>query len=97
MKMILSAMALAIAAPAMAQSTAPSNPHAGHPAPSAAATDSAANPHAGHMMTMDPKKMQEHCAQMKAAGHKMGGCDKMGAGSAPAADPHAGHDMGPKK
>lgn len=75
--------------------------HAGHTAP---ATD----PRAGHDMSggkMDCCKegadgAMACCAKMKAAGKKMACCDKpaaSAASAAPGADPHAGHDMSPKR
>lgn len=102
MKMILTAMALLIAAPALAQTAAPAGPHAAHSGHAATAqAQPAADPHAGHAMdgTMKGHAMsaecKKMCEEMKAAGKKMECCDKH-AGAEAAADPHAGHDMNPK-
>ena len=77
---------------------AASDAHAGLAAP---ATD----PHAGHDMSggkMDcckegAESAMACCAKMKAAGKKMACCDKPAASAAAGADPHAGHDMSPKR
>lgn len=102
MKMFLIAVAMATAAPALAQ-TAPANPHAGHGA-------TAQDPHAGHKMPVqgqaDPDAGHDmgDCCKKDADG-KMACCKKMAAmgsgdgccagkkGAGSAADPHAGHDM----
>ena len=106
MKLMLVAIALTIASPALAQ-TAPANSHADHAAHTAQAapadhsahgTTSSTDPHAGHEMPagccekMGDAKMP-CCEKMKAAGKTMDCCAKMGEGS-DAADPHAGHNMG---
>ena len=98
MKMLLTAIALTIAAPALAQTAAPVDAHAGHNAQTASSpAKPATDPHAGHDMggMMDVEAMKAHCEKMKAEGMTMDGCD-MHAGSKSKADPHAGHDMSPK-
>lgn len=98
MKLLLTAIALTIASPALAQAPAPADAHAGHnqTAPAKAQTS---DPHAGHDMKamgmMSPEAMKAHCAKIKAEGKKMDGCPMM-KGSAKTADPHAGHDMSSK-
>lgn len=106
MKLMLAAIALTIASPALAQTAAPADAHADHAAHTAQAasadhsahgTASNADPHAGHEMSggccekMGDAKMP-CCEKMKAAGKKMDCCEKQDATSG-AADPHAGHDM----
>lgn len=91
MKMILAAIALTIASPAVAQTSAPAGPHANH-APAqqqgqAGQSGSSSTDHAGHDM-----HGEGCCAKMKAEGKKMECCDKP-AGAAAEADPHAGHNM----
>lgn len=91
MKMILAAVALAIASPAVAQTSAPADPHANHaPAQQGQAGPSggSTSDHAGH----DMQGEGSCCAKMKAEGKKMECCDKP-AGAAAEADPHAGHNM----
>lgn len=98
MKMILTAVALTIAAPALAQAAAPANAHAGHQAQAGTAkAQSSADPHAGHKMSgmMSTEAMKAHCEKLKAEGKKMDGCAMHGASKAQA-DPHAGHDMSSK-
>ena len=82
MKMILAAVALAIASPAVAQTSAPADPHANHAGHQQGSTD-----HAGHDM-----QGECCCEKMKAEGKKMECCDKP-AGAAAEAVPHAGHNM----
>jgi hypothetical protein len=105
MKMLLTAIVLAIATPAAAQTVA--DPHAGHtPAQHQAATAG----HAAHGAQAMPGASMDHskhedccpkgqdgkampcCEKMKAAGGKMECCQKV-ASAKGAADPHAGHDM----
>ena len=93
MKMLLTAVAMMIASPALAQN-APVAAHAGHAAhsaqsghvgPAGQSNAPAANPHAGHDMSggmMDCCKKGADgtmacCAKMKAAGKAMPCCDKM--------------------
>ena len=111
MKMLLTAVALTIASPALAQAA---DPHAGH---------KMGEMNKMGEMKMSPDAMKAHCDKMGAKGHKMDGhmmggmkmspdamkaqCDKMKAdgrkkggqglpdGKAKA-DPHAGHDMSSK-
>lgn len=103
MKMLLAAIALTIASPALAQ-TAAADPHAGHsghaghtghamPAAPASGQTPAADPHAGHDMSGDCCKKAADgkmacCDKAKADGKKMECCDK-----AASKDAHAGHDM----
>lgn len=82
MKMILAAVALAIASPAVAQTPAAPNPHANHAGHPEGGAD-----RAGHDM-----QGECCCEKMKAEGKKMECCDKP-AGAAAQADPHAGHNM----
>lgn len=106
MKLMLAAIALTIASPALAQTAAPADAHADHAAHAtqAAPVDHSAhgagsngNPHADHEMAggccekMGDGKMP-CCEKMKAAGKKMDCCAKK-ADAPGAADPHAGHDM----
>ncbi len=98
MKMLLTTIALTIAAPAVAQTAAPADAHAGHHAQAGSAkAGNPTNPHAGHNMggMMNAQAMKAHCEQVKAEGMKMDGCD-MHAGSKAKADPHAGHNMSPQ-
>ena len=111
MKMLLAAVAMMIASPALAQ-TAPADAHAGHAAHAAQAapgghaghTAPATDPHAGHDMSggmMDCCKKGADgtmacCAKMKAEGKKMACCDKPAASASSGADPNAGHTMNPK-
>ena len=89
MKMLLTAVAMLIASPALAQS-APVTANAGHAAsghvgPSGQSKAPAPDPHAGHDMSggmMDCCKKGADgamacCAKMKAAGKAMPCCDKM--------------------
>ena len=90
MKMIFAAVALTIATPAVAQSSAPADAHANH-APAeqqgqAGHSGSAASGQAGHEMPGECPC----CATMKAEGKKMECCDKPAGASE--ADPHAGPD-----
>lgn len=89
MKMILAAVALTIATPVVAQSSAPADAHANH-APAkqqgqAGHSGSAASGQAGHEMPGECPC----CAKMKAEGKKMECHDKPVGPSE--ADPHAGH------
>lgn len=98
MKMLLTAIALTIAAPALAQTAAPADAHAGHHGQATSSqAQPATNSHAGHDMggMMDAAAMKAQCDKMKAEGMKMDGC-AMHAGSKAKADPHAGHDMSPQ-
>lgn len=97
MKIFLAAIALTIASPALAQTAAPANPHAGHQDRSAPTTaQPLSNPDSGHDMgKMSAEAMMAHCEEMKARGKTMEGCD-MQAGTKPGSDPHAGHKMSPK-
>lgn len=107
MKMMLAAIAMTIASPAVAQTAAPADAHAQHAqhaqhASQTGAADHAAhmehaNGHEGHDMAggcceKDADARMACCEKMKAEGKKMACCDKAAA-DAPAADPHAGHDM----
>lgn len=97
-KMLLTAIALTIAAPAAAQTAAPADAHAGnHGQAASSQARPATDPHAGHDMggMMDAEAMRAHCEKMKAEGMKMDGCD-MPAGSKAEANPHAGHKMSPQ-
>ena len=90
MKMLLTAVAMMIASPALAQS-APVAAHAGHSAqsghagPAGQSNAPAPDPHAGHDMSggmMDCCKKGADgtmacCAKMKAAGKAMPCCDKV--------------------
>ena len=98
MKMILTAIALTIATPALAQTAAPAHAHAGHHAQAGPAkAQPPAGPHAEHKMggMMSAEAMKAHCDKMKAEGQKMDGCAMHGAAKAQG-DPHAGHDMSSK-
>lgn len=91
MKMILAAVALTIATPVFAQTSAPADPHSNH-APAeqqghAGHSGSPGTDHAGHEMQGECSC----CAQMKAGSKKMECCDKS-AGAAAEADTHAGHN-----
>ena len=87
MKMILAAVALTIASPAVAQTSAPADPHANHAPAQQGQSGGSTSDHAGHDM-----QGECCCAKMKAEGKKMECCDKP-AGAAAEADPHAGHNM----
>lgn len=97
MKFLMTAIAMTIASPVVAQTSTPADPHAGHSQP--ATKGQVPDPHAGHDMKamgkMGPEAMKAHCAKMKAEGKKMDGCPMM-QGKAKTADPHAGHDMSSK-
>lgn len=98
MKMLLAAIALTIASPALAQTAAPADAHAGHHGQGTSAqAQPSTNPHAGHDMggMMSAEAMKAHCAKMKAEGKMMDGC-AMRAGSKAEADPRAGHKMSPQ-
>lgn len=108
MKLFLIAVAMATAAPAVAQTAAPANPHANHAGHSA---QQAQGQHSGHSApAAQPAQTGQH------AGHAMADCCRRdangrmacGEGMAngngrgccagqrqqgQAADPHAGHDM----
>jgi len=88
MKMILAAVALAIASPAMAQTSAPADPHANH-APAEqqghAGHAGGGTEHEGHAMDGDCC-----CGKMEADAKTMACCDDP-AEAAGQADPHAGH------
>ena len=94
MKLLLTAIAMTIATPALAQSASPADAHAGHRGQATSAKAQPSDPHAGHDMgkMMSAKDMKAHCEQMKAEGKKMAGCEMRG-GSKAKADPHAGHKM----
>lgn len=103
MKLLLTAIALAISVPAAAQTGAPAQSPAqsapAQPAPHADHAMPGMNPsmnHADHddcceMKSSDGKAM-DCCEKMKAKDGKMDCCEKMKAGHK-ATDPHAGHDM----
>lgn len=98
MKMLLSAIALTIASPVLAQTTTPTDPHAGHNAQAKAPeAGPSANPHAGHDMTgmKDGRAMKAHCEKMKAEGKAMKGCE-MHSKPDPKAHPHADHNKKPR-
>ena len=97
MKMLLTAIALTIATPALAQTANPATAHAGHGQTSAAKAKPSTDPHAGHNMggMMNAQAMMAHCEKMKAEGKTMDGCDMQG-GSKAKANPHAGHEMSQK-
>jgi len=97
MKLLLTAIALAISVPAAAQTGAPaqspaqsapaqSTPHADHAMPGMN--------HAGHDDCCEKSdgKAMDCCEKMKAKDGKMDCCEKMKADDK-AADSHAGHDM----
>jgi hypothetical protein len=92
MKIILAAVALTIATPALAQTSAPADSHANHapaePMGQAGHAGGAGSEHEGH----DMQSECSCCAKMKADGKEMECCDKA-AGEAGDADPHAGHNM----
>ena len=99
MKMILTAVALAIASPAIAQAAPQADPHAGHVGHSAhqagSGEHSGHKPDTGHKdhkgcCDKSPDGRMECCEKMAAEGKRMACCEKHGK-SAPAADPHAGH------
>mgnify|MGYP000970496853 CR=1 FL=1 len=107
MKLLLIAVAMATAAPAVAQTAAPANPqsnHAGHPAPvqgqhaghgTAAAQAGQADPHAGHAMADCCRRDANGrmtCCEGMSGGDGRGCCAGRGSEGRPA-DPHAGHDM----
>lgn len=110
MKMLLTAIAMMIASPALAQTAPTSGDAAGHAAPVAHtgyAGAAGSDLHAGHDMSggvmggMDCCKKggdgtMACCSKMKAEGKKMACCDKPSASAAPGANSHAGHDMSPK-
>ena len=85
MKMLLTVIALTIAAPVVAQTAAPADPHAAHK------MDGHAE-HKGDCCDKDPKAMKACCDEAKAAGKKMACCEK-DAAKGGATDAHAGHDM----
>jgi Spy/CpxP family protein refolding chaperone len=89
MKIFLTAIALTIAAPALAQTAAPADAHAGHPTKSMPAEH---QKHDGCCDKMADGKMMPCCEKMKAAGKTMDCCDEQAEGKT-AADPHAGHGM----
>ena len=102
MKMLLTAIALTIASPAIAQTAAPADAHAGHHGQAKPAeAQPSKNPHADHQMgmmhmgMMSVNAMKAHCEKMKAQGMTMDGCN-MHAGSKAKAGPHADHDMSPQ-
>lgn len=91
MKMLLAAIAMTIATPALAQNATPT--HANHASHSSQATgahagQTATDAHAGHVMAKG-KKMP-HCDKMKSGGKEMACRNKPA--TAPDANPHAGHD-----
>lgn len=100
MKFLLSAIALTIAVPAAAQTTAPAaDPHAGHSMPADHSQHQGQQKgSAGHddhadcceHKSADGKKMG-CCDKAKAEAGKMECCDKMAKKGS--ADAHAGHDM----
>lgn len=95
MKMLMTAIALTIATPALAQTAAPADAHSGHHAQAGpASTQPSADPHAGHKMggMMSAEGIKAHCEKMKAVGKTMDGCGAFKAKD----DPHADHDMSSK-
>lgn len=88
MKIVLGALALALAVPAAAQTAPAANPHAGH---------GQHGQHGGDMAGHDHAKMMEECKKALAAGKCKEHCEAMmkqhGAAAAPAAkaEAHAGH------
>lgn len=92
MRMMLAAIAMTVASPALAQNAAPADAHAQH----GTAAHAQHTGHAGHDMggccEKDAKGKMACCEKMKANGKEMTCCEKPAA-QAPAADPHAGHDM----
>jgi Spy/CpxP family protein refolding chaperone len=94
MKILLTAIALTIAAPAAAQTAQPAaNPHAGHAMP--ADHGQHKGNHSQHDGEAGHEAHKKHCEQMKADGKKMDCCEKHAEKSG-ATDPHAGHDMSRK-
>ena len=89
MKLLLSAVAMMIASPALAQTPTTGN-HASHPAPAHADRAMSAQ-HADHGKAAAPAAIA--CTPEHAA---MGHC-KLVKPAQPAADPHAAHKMSPKK
>ena len=83
MKTLLTAIAMTIAIPAVAQADPG---HAGHAAPAAKKAQAKPQPHPAGCHMMNGKLME-----MK--GGKMVACSKAPAKAKPAADPHAGHNM----
>ena len=90
MKLIIAAITMIIATPAFAQGVAPADVHAQH------TTQTGTTGHDRH----EGHDMSSGCCDKDADG-KMACCEKMKAegktmspSEAPAADPHAGHDMG---
>src|SRR3546814_3783715 len=67
MKMLLTAIALTIATPALAQTANPANAHAGHGQISTAQAKPSTDPHAGHNMggMMNDEAMKAHCEKLK--------------------------------
>lgn len=88
MKMMLAAIAMTIASPAFAQAAAPTDAHAQH-SPQTDTADHAA--HTGQADGHEGHDMTGGCCEKDADG-KMACCEKAAA-DAPAADPHADHDM----
>jgi hypothetical protein len=89
MKMILAAVALTIATPALAQGSASADPHADHaPAQQPGNAEGSREGHEEH----DAEGECACCAKMKAAGKEMECCDTA-EGASSEADPHAGHNM----
>ena len=87
MKMIIGALALALAVPAVAQTAPAADPHAGHQMPA-------------HTQGMDHSQHQQGkhdckdcCDKMKQSGGKMECMDEKGKGktAAPASGNHTGH------
>ena len=99
MNMLLSAVALTIASPVLAQ-TPVTGSHAGHAAPAALSAKAPLAGPAGH--TMPVQNAGDGTAAAPAAStctpeHAAMGHCKLAKPAGPAGDPHAGHKMSPKK
>lgn len=86
MKLLLNAIALTIAAPALAQNAGATDAHAGH----APADHAKHEGHDGGCCKKDAQGKMACCEKMKAAGKEMACCDK-DAKKGAASDAHAGH------
>lgn len=101
MKMLLAAIAIAIASPAVAQTETPPDAHAPHSDQAGATDHSARTDHAqghedhdmaGGCCEKDADGKMACCEKMKAEGKTMACCEQAVA-ETPGADPHAGHSM----
>lgn len=96
MKILFTALAMIVAAPAAAQTAPAVDPHAGHAQHGQPAKDDHSQhgaAHKDHMKCCEKGadgKMMECCEKAKASGGKMDCCAEH---SAKKADAHAGHDM----